>query len=403
MIRIKKIYISLLCLGIIVGITVFFGTHVFPRYSAYKETKRIEQEKEQAITAVLNARKAVRTPEIQTTSTTTIFGDDGMLNILFLGIDKRIGQTEGHCDAIQMIHIDTNKSLVRITAVPRGTYSPLPPGKGTTSSDYYVSNACGLGGLAYGIDQIERILGEKADYVAVIGFSETLGLLRTAGLPTTETLQWLRHRQGYAIGEPQRAHNHSTFIKQMIVKFVPDSVSSIDTALAYLAYNKLSTDFSFQDAKIILEALATMQLASHPERIELAMKPAYRVQDIAYDQAHVPEDVQKMLAPLQQRLSKKDFSQEDIAIVQQRLIDTIAEKKNDPAFVTWAVENDIWLQIEDAITRETIHYELLTSHLTTLPHEEAIAIIGDYILEMEYLNIPEFATKGKALLETYLK
>jgi hypothetical protein len=46
-----------------------------------------------------------------------------------------------------------------------------------------------------------------------------LGILRNLKLPTTDTLRWLRHRQGYAIGEPQRAHNHSTFLKQLILRF----------------------------------------------------------------------------------------------------------------------------------------------------------------------------------------
>ncbi|PIR99002.1 hypothetical protein COT87_01740, partial [Candidatus Collierbacteria bacterium CG10_big_fil_rev_8_21_14_0_10_44_9] len=75
------------------------------------------------------------------------------------------------------------------------------------------------------VKQIERILGKQADYLAIVGFSQTLGILRNLQLPAVDTLRWLRHRQSYAVGEPQRAHNHSTFIKQMTIKYLSDDVS----------------------------------------------------------------------------------------------------------------------------------------------------------------------------------
>jgi len=89
------------------------------------------------------------------------FGEDGIVRVLILGLDSRAGQTAGHCDVIQMLEINKNNNTVSITAVPRGTYSPLPFGKANTSTDYYISNACGLAGLDYGIDKIEKILGSS--------------------------------------------------------------------------------------------------------------------------------------------------------------------------------------------------------------------------------------------------
>jgi anionic cell wall polymer biosynthesis LytR-Cps2A-Psr (LCP) family protein len=332
------------------------------------------------------------------------FGDDGLARVLLIGLDKRTGQTEGHCDVIQLITIDQKNQNVTITAVPRGTYSPLPPGKGVTSSDYYVSNACGLGGLEYGIKQVEKILGQKADYLVVVGFSETLGILRNLHLPTTETLQWLRHRQGYAIGEPQRARNHSTFLKQMTIKFVPAEKSSkIDTALQYILYKIVKTDLSFAEAQALVNAMSGMDLANHPERIRLSMRPAYDVQDIPYVEEHLGEYLDKTLGPVTKYLSKDDYSGVKEEEAQAKLLEIIEAKKNNPEFITWAFENNLWLQIEDDEKRLAAQYDFLERYLPLVSEKaERKNIITDYILEMEHRGENARVEKGKSLLLLFL-
>ena len=203
--RKKLWFIILLIISLIViSITTFFVTRTLAKGADTELTNTIDDFLSQRQEYLLNENKH---------TTSSPFGDDEIARILFIGLDSRAGQTHGHCDAIQLIEIDKGKNSVQITAVPRGTYSPLPPGVGATTTDYYVSNACGLVSLEYGVKQMEYILGKKADYIMVVGFSEVMGILKYLDLPTTPTLQWLRHRQGYAIGEPQRAHNHSTFLK----------------------------------------------------------------------------------------------------------------------------------------------------------------------------------------------
>lgn len=355
----------------------------------------MEKARTEAIDRVLDARR-VRVEEGKDADP---FGEDGIARVLLIGLDKRVGQTTGHCDVIQMITIDTKQEKVTITAVPRGTYSPLPPGTGVTSSDYYVSNACGLGGIEYGIGQIEKILGMKADYLVIVGFSETLGVLRSLRLPTTETLQWLRQRHAYQIGEPQRAHNHSTFLKQMLLGYVPDEPSKIDKALHYVVYKIVKTDLSFDEAEAIVKALSTMKISEHPENITLAMRPAHTVSDIPYIPDELEEYLDSTLGRIKGSLGENDYSGNTRDEIQETLLTMIEEKKKNPQFIMWAFENNLWLQIEEEKVRLEAQYDFLKSYLG-LEKDAAKrkTLIADYTLEMEHSGQEEWAVKGRELL-----
>ncbi|MBU2542142.1 hypothetical protein KJ785_01110 [Patescibacteria group bacterium] len=366
------------------------------QYQAKASKRALIKIQNQAIENIIDSRRIKNSEE----TTKDPFGEDGVVRLLFIGLDTRVGQEAGHCDAIQLISIDKNDTgMIIITAVPRGTYSPLPPGKGTTSTDYYISNACGLGGLEYGIQQIEKILGVKPDYLVVVGFSETMGILRYLHLPTTETLQWLRNRHSYAIGEPQRAHNHSTFIKQMLIQFVPTEQTKLDTALQYVMYNLIKTDLSFTQTQKILEAVSVMDIANHPEKIQLSMRPFYSVQDISYDPEKVTEYLAQTLDPISHLLSKDDYSDISEETVEAKLLSIIEKNKDNPEFTSWAYENNIWLQIEDNEQSLVIQFDLLTSYLSLLSEKiDHQTVLADYILEMENRGESIWQLKGKDLL-----
>ena len=366
------------------------------KYQANASTRTFLKIQNETIENIINSRRIKNSEE----TTADPFDEDGVVKVLFIGLDSRVGQKAGHCDAIQLITINTNSTgTITITAVPRGTYSPLPPGKGTTSTDYYVSNACGLGGLEYGIQQIEKILGVKPDYLVVVGFSETMGIFRYLHLPTTETLQWLRNRHGYAIGEPQRAHNHSTFIKQMMIKFVPTKQTKLDTALQYVMYNLIKTDLSFAQTQKILDAVSAMDIVNHPEKIQLSMRPFYSVQDISYNQEDVAKYLAQTLGPITHLLSKDDYSNLSEETVQTGLLSIIEKNKDNPEFISWAYQNNFWLQIEDSEQSLAVQFDLLTSYLPLLPsNSERQSVLADYILEMENRGESVWQAKGKNLL-----
>jgi len=380
----------------IILIVVIVGAWGIIQGLAWHKVAEAERQHKQAIEDAINSHHAEVTNDVASSDP---FGDDAKVSILFLGLDKRAGQVEGHCDAIQFITIDKKNNKITITAVPRGTYSPLPPGTGKLATDYYVSNACGLGGLEYGIDQIEKILGQKADYLVTVGFSEVLGILRNLNLPTTETLQWLRLRQGYAIGEPQRARDHSTFLKYLLTTYVPTESSQMDKVLQYLIYKTVQTDLTFAETQILVEALSKMDLAKHPEQIQLAMRPAFEVQDIAYIPEELNAYLDRMLGGVKWALSKEDYSDITVEEKQAKLIEVIAAKKDDPEFIAWAFDNNFWLQVEDKDQRLAIQFDFLKKYIALYAvKDKRESIILDYILEMENRGESEWLNKGRELL-----
>ncbi|PJE77143.1 hypothetical protein COV05_00845 [Candidatus Uhrbacteria bacterium CG10_big_fil_rev_8_21_14_0_10_48_16] len=324
--------------------------------------------------------------DLQTQETTSdLFGEDDLVSILLLGLDARAGSDVAHCDVIQFIELNRKNDRVRITAIPRGTFALLPEA-GHVPSDYYVSNACAIGGLEYGMTQIEQILGKQTDYVVMVGFSKALGIFRLLQLPTTETLQWLRARHAYAIGEPQRAHNHSTFLKQLLTQ---DTISQF-TALEYILYKLVDTDLTFSQAQELSRVVVAMELSKYPERVELSMKPEYLVQEVAYDPEMLTTFLESPFNP------PEGASKEEI---QQEIIDIITMNLHDPILVERMFEQQLWWQLEDASMRESMHFTLLETYLSQKKEEEERqTLLADYIIEMEALGETNWAERGRALL-----
>ncbi|MBT4722822.1 hypothetical protein HN958_00970 [Candidatus Falkowbacteria bacterium] len=439
--KVFKITVIILISGAILWLAYFMS----PFSSRGMSKAEIEVRRQQyiKINELINTRKQA---QAVIDDTDDPFGDDGIVRVLLIGLDSRVGQENGHCDAIQFIDVNLNNNSVQITAVPRGTYSPLP-GSGHLPSDYYVSKSCEIGGLEYGINQMERIAEKKADYVVLVGFSEVIGILRKLNLPATETLQWLRHRQGYGVGEPQRAHNHSTFIKQQMLKFLPDEKSKLDIAWQYLVYKLLNTDMSFSEARIVIDKLIMMDLADNPNKITLEMRPNYKlveivedevsqkgegkedgieekdvepidpediveingkmyqkvyydILDIKYDEEIVDEYLLRMLNPIKDRLDPDDYGDITDQEAQDRVIDSIKEGMKNDLTVAWLYDNNVWYQIDDKSDRLNYQYQIVEKYLDTVDNSfEKESIITDYILEMEYLNAHDFVEKGRALLE----
>jgi len=462
----NKKYRKIILITIIAGIILCLAYLIYSLFSSglSREEREAQKQQEIKINELINTRKQAQT-EIDATDDP--FGDDNIARILLIGLDSRVGEENGHCDAIQFIEINLNNKSVQITAVPRGTYSPLP-GTGHLPSDYYVSKSCEIGGLEYGINQIERIAEKKADYVVLVGFSEVIGILRKLDLPTTETLQWLRHRQGYGVGEPQRAHNHSTFIKQQLLRFLPEEKSAIDIAWQFLIFNFLNTDMSFSEARIISDKLIEIDIKNNPDKISLQMKPEYKlvlveplepddvgtqnlvfpqgaetededqlpedphprdqdvdelnepeeekefielngktyekvyyeVSDIEYDEDNLDEYLHKMLDPIKNYLSSKDdYSELSKQQIQSVLIDSINKNINDPEFVSWAHENQVWYQIENDQQRYDTQLTILKNHIDYLTdREQQEHLISQYIIEMQYENLSDYVTQGRELL-----
>jgi anionic cell wall polymer biosynthesis LytR-Cps2A-Psr (LCP) family protein len=329
------------------------------------------------------------------------FGDASTINVLVLGIDSRKEGKERHCDAIHMVSVNVQDWTVLVTSVPRGTYAYIPPGT-WADNEYYLANACAFAGLDYGVEQIERIVGVQADYVATVGFSQTLGILRALDMPTTESLQWLRHRQSYSIGDPQRSQNQAVFMKDVALKLLDNGIPDI---LFHVLYSFVDTDMEYATAKTLFDGLRVHGITNRQDDIVLDMKPHFDVKEIHFDPENAEAQVAALVAKLQGRLSRFDLSNRTLEEIQADLVAYLEAELASGDNISSIVEDELWLQVEEASTREALHYqfvELRARELKASDRDAAIQLIADYILEKQTEGMLVWEQKGRSLLEAFI-
>lgn len=351
---------------------------------------------EDALSEVINRRAAEIAAEGEVP-----YAEGGVINILTLGLDSRKEGAEQHCDAIHLVTLNTNDWTILITSVPRGTYSPLPPGREYLSTDYYLANACGFGGLDYGVKQIERVLGVKADYVVTVGFSQAQGIFRVLDLPATETLQWLRHRQSYQIGDPQRSQNQATFMKDIAVRLL--SGEGISVPMMYILYSLTDSELDFATAKALYDGYLASGVTT--EDISFAMKPYYQTEEIHFDPAHAEEQINGLITRIRGRVSRMDLSERPLEEIQADLVGYLEDGLKNEEAVKHVVAEQLWRQVEDGEMRDSLHYRYLAAYVELLLPESrqtAERLVTDYILEVEFFEQQEWVIQGRALLQHVL-
>ncbi len=394
----KSWWLPIFVLALVTG-TVVAGGLLFVKPAPSMSLEAAEPPAWDAVGAVVDARR----DELEADSEVP-FGSDTQINILALGLDSRKEGMERHCDSIHMITLDLSDWSVLITSVPRGTYSPLPPGGTYKVTDYYVANACSFGGLDYGVEQIERIVGVQADYVATVGFSQALGIFRALELPTTQTLQWLRHRQSYALGDPQRSHNQAVFIKDIALKLLDED--GISTPLMHILYSLVDTDLDFKAAQALYQAYRAAEIHDHPEDIKITMRPYYHVVDYHFDAENADAQVDALVESLRGRLSDEDLSFKTVEELQHELEAYLREALADEASVEHVYDEQLWGQLEDEDIREELHFRFMERYVRELKdvdHDKAVEVVTDYILEKQYYGLTSWEKKGRNLLSTLIE
>lgn len=349
---------------------------------------------------VVNNVLAARTREI-TAEDDVPFGESNVINVLVLGIDSRKEGKEQHCDAIHMFSVNVKDWTMTVTSVPRGTYAYIPPGT-YAPNEYYLANACGYAGLAYGITQIERVIGVKADYVVTAGFSQLLGTLRVLGLPTTSSLQWLRHRQSYQIGDPQRSHNQAIFLQDILRRFGTVD-TKIPVTLQYVLYRMIDTDMDFGTARALYDGFTASGAASSDTSITQVMKPFYATVDYHLDFENPDAQIAALLDRIRPYMSDADLSDRSLTDVQDELVTYLRNAESTTEGVALVVAEETWRQVEDETVREELHYAFMEKHVQMLKDDDqnaAVQYVTDYIIEKQTLGLSTAEEKGRALLAT---
>jgi anionic cell wall polymer biosynthesis LytR-Cps2A-Psr (LCP) family protein len=325
------------------------------------------------------------------------FGDVNQINILLIGLDGRIKDENPHCDAIHFLTLDIENWKITITSVPRGTYAYIPQQLAPT--EYYLANACSYEGLEYGIEQIEKVVGIRADYIITINFSQALGILRLFDFPTTETLEWLRHRQSYQIGDPQRSHNQGVFIKDMILNHLSKFRSDFSLPVQYLMYSFVDTDMDFAVATALLNGFLSSSIDSRPDDIVLQMRPYFETIDYHFDATKINDQIDAWEERLRPYLSTNDLTGVSNEEIQASIISYLQDVVMSKQDIERVVDEQLWLQVEDEQIREKLNYDLITTYVSGLYDTSVIInLMSLYILEKETLGKDDWAQKGKEFL-----
>lgn len=356
------------------------------------------------------AKRKIEIPEIKPTEAVplseTELKDKKTINVLLLGIDARKTQEEstGHCDAIHMFSLNLKDMTVKITSVPRGTYIPLPPGKQYLPTDYYISNSCALVSHEYAINYIEKLINIKTDYVVEVGFSETVGILRTLKMPTAEALQWLRNRQTFAIGDPQRSHNQAVFMKDAAVREIDNLSATAMLPIVQIAYSFSHSDLDFASFYALMKAYADSGLGKHPERITLNMIPAHNIADYHFDFADPASMAKKYPLPAVMVTPNTPAPAEQLAQAQKDIIKYMTLRIAGPESVADLYEKKLWLQVEDEATREDLEYKIMERLATEAEkYEDRISLATEYLFEKQTLGPAEYFDKGKELMRQIIE
>lgn len=226
--------------------------------------------------------------------------------------------------------------------------------------EQYVSNVCKYYDFETFVPHIERITGLKADYTVRLGFSETQALLRVLKFDPAPTLQFLRHRKTFPLGDVQRSHNQAIFIKDILTTR-SDLALRVPGLARGALFSLLQTDMPYDLSEALLAWLQKSAINGDASRVTNRTAPAWgSLEDIHVSEetvAAVLGERLEHLARLQPGFTVQDVQPEIHRLITQSLgrayrflQDGEAQSALDA--LSPLQESRLYLQVEDAQDRQ---------------------------------------------------
>lgn len=197
------------------------------------------------------------------------------LDILLIGLDSRLGRERGRADALHLLTVDFDAPLVRITSIPRGTYSDL--GYKNEASNI-ISNVRAARGRAELQRRVARMCQrDSVPYFVEIGFSDAFGALELLGFenPGAE-LQALRQRKGYQFGDHDRCYNQGLFIRSAILRILPMLEGATGDLILRAGLDLVRTNLTAVQCRGIVYLLNDAGVARAPSMIAVTLRSRFR-------------------------------------------------------------------------------------------------------------------------------
>jgi len=323
------------------------------------------------------------------------------INIALIGLDGRMGSSGGHADANHVISIIPDAGKIQIISIPRDTYVDCGYEDSTHLNKltvYYMA----AGRKAY-LNKLAEITGlGSINYYVEFGFSQAMGILRLFGYNSTETLQVLRSRKSFAIGDYQRIYNQAQFVRQLILKHFELINGSLKPIFINGILALVRTNLNYDMISNLFNIIAEKEIYKNPDNITIKIKPGLQTNYKVFDFSN-PE----VIANLKQQLNLEYIAKQDTTAFRPKDFQAYLQKKLDKIIFDSAkdtlknpklainklnpyYEQKIWLQINDDKTSldysKKISEIIAKSYLKIKDTTNAIKVHNAFMAEQELFN-----------------
>jgi len=330
------------------------------------------------------------------------YGNTKRINIAIIGVDGRFGARSGHSDANHILSIMPEIGKVEIISIPRDTHVDCGYDDSTGLNKltvFYMAR----GKRAY-LDTIARIAHlNSVPYYVEFGFSQAMGILRWLGFNSSKTLQVLRTRKSFAVGDYQRVYNQAQFLRQAMVRNFGLLNGPMRPVVLRGLLALVKTNLTYDKAVEITDALAATDFASSPDNIAVKIRPSLKVNFKVFDFKN-EESIESLRDQLNlDAIAKKDttaFAPADFQkYMENKIAGIIARAAQDTAKSPTAVisrlkniyDQKVWLQVADSdkslLYSRQISHMLIVSYLKKKDSIMANSVYDNLKSEEEFFKI----------------
>ncbi len=235
------------------------------------------------------------------------FAGQTRINIALIGLDGRMGATTGHADANHILSIMPDIGKIQIISIPRDTYVDCGYDDTTHLNKltvYYM--AAGRQSYLQKLAEIAKL--PSIPYYIEFGFSQAMGMMSLFGYKSTETLQVLRSRKSFAIGDYQRVYNQAQFVKQLMVRHYNTLTGTFQPVFINGILVMVKTNMKNSEITNIFSNLEQNNFTASPENISIKIRPSLKANYKVFDFSN-PEMIVQMKKQLGlDKIAKRDTS-----------------------------------------------------------------------------------------------
>jgi anionic cell wall polymer biosynthesis LytR-Cps2A-Psr (LCP) family protein len=235
------------------------------------------------------------------------FAGQTRINIALIGLDGRMGATTGHADANHILSIMPDIGKIQIISIPRDTYVDCGYDDTTHLNKltvYYM--AAGRQSYLQKLAEIAKL--PSIPYYIEFGFSQAMGMMSLFGYKSTETLQVLRSRKSFAIGDYQRVYNQAQFVKQLMVRHYNTLTGTFQPVFINGILVLVKTNMKNSEIANIFSNLEQNNFTASPENISIKIRPSLKANYKVFDFSN-PEMIVQMKKQLGlDKIAKRDTS-----------------------------------------------------------------------------------------------